>query len=133
MPSTSQPLDLQRRFVWLYARITGEAGRECGVQMVFDSGTPHTIISTRIARFIGLPENRAVGVSRYEDGVGNILKGYTVRLPSFTVLGRTVHDYKVGCHDFLTKEGVVALLGLDFFLDSNLLLAFLDRQIKLDW
>lgn len=101
--------------------------------MVFDTATPHTIISKRIARFIGLPERKAVGVSDYEDGVGNILKGYAVRLPAITVLGRTIHDYKVGCHDFFSKDGVEALLGLDFFLETNLLLAFLDRQVKLEW
>lgn len=133
MPSTSQPLDLHRRFIWLHAHLTGDAGRECSVQMVFDSGTPHTIISTRIARFIGLPERKAVGESRYEDGVGNLLPGYAVRLPSFTVLGRTIHDYKVGCHEFLNKQDVVALIGLDFFLETNLLLAFLDHSIKIEW
>lgn len=101
--------------------------------MVFDTGTPHTIISTRIARFIGLPERKAVGESRYEDGVGNLLEGYAVRLASITVLGRTIHDYKVGCHEFLNTQDVVALIGLDFFLQTNLSLAFLDRQVKLEW
>lgn len=29
--------------------------------------------------------------------------------------------------------GGVALLGLDLFLETNLSLAFLDRQVKLEW
>lgn len=133
MPSTSQPLDLNRRFIWLHARLTGDAGRERSVRMVLDTGTPHTIISTRIATMIGLPQRKAVGVARFEDGVGNVLLGYTARLSSFTALGRTLHDYKVGCHEFLNKQDVVALIGLDFFLQTNLQLAFLDHAVNLDW
>lgn len=92
MPSTSQPLELYRRFIWVDAQLQGEGGREFNLGLIFDSGTPHTIISMRIARLMGYPEDKKVGISRYEDASGKILLGYTVRLPSFTVMGRTVHD-----------------------------------------
>lgn len=133
MPSTSQPLELHRRFIWVDAQLTGEGGRECNLGLIFDSGTPHTILSTRIARLIGFPESKKVANSHYEDAAGNLLHGYAIRVPAFTVMGRTLHNYKVGCHDFFSKDGVVALLGLDFFLETNLLLAFLDRKMNMEW
>lgn len=84
--------------------------------MAFDSGTPHTIISTRIVTVIGLPQRKAVGVSRFEVGVGNILLGCTVRLPSspsIVTMGKALPDLSIRCHHLSPGAKVYGVIGLD--------------------
>lgn len=98
------------------------------MDFLVDTGTAHTVIDTSILDALGFGAHLATGRSSLW-GVSGNTDGYVVRVPTITVVGRCLANYRAAAHDFQPELGVDALLGLDFFQGGYLGMDFATGEL----
>lgn len=132
MPKASRTLKLRDGLPWVGVLARSPRGKHKYFSFVLDTGTAHTVLHAKTARALGfLPEDN-LGEADF-DSIGHSEPGDTVRLSSLIVFGRDVTNYLVGVVEFQSRIDVPGILGLDFFLDTDLLLAFRREEASLEW
>jgi hypothetical protein len=133
MRSSRRPLEYRDKLIWVQARLTSSWGHPVLQRLVLDTATSNTSLSVELAERLGFPESRKVGDAWYDSPQGPV-HGYTVRLPAIGVMGREIQDYLVGCQVFYSRLHVPGILGLDFFLGTDILLSLRKKMgIHLAW
>lgn len=132
MRKARRSLDISKGLIWLDAVVVSDYGYAVTDRVVLDTATAHTSLSSEFAEELGFPESKKRGVATWDTPFGPV-EGYTVRLPALTVLGRRVENFLVGCQRLSSGLHVPAILGLDFFAETDLRLAFREKFIFLSW
>lgn len=133
MRSARRSLEIRNGLAWVEVSLVSAEGSLHHERFVLDTGTSHTSLAIELATELGFPRSKRRGIARFETPHG-VVRGYTVRLPSVSVMGRSVSDLLVGCQRFQTSFHVPGILGLDFFDNSDLLLSLRKtKSIHLAW
>jgi len=131
--SARRQLEFRDGLIWIDVELFTSDGYPVTEQFVLDTATSNTSLSVEVAEALGYPESKKQGNATYDTPHGPVL-GYTVRLPAFKVMGRELQDYLVGCQVFYSRLHVPGILGLDFFLGTDLLLSLRkQKSIHLAW
>ena len=130
MRKAKRSLEIVDGLIWISADLVGAYGSPVTQPLVPYTGTATTILSMDIARGLGLKKSRK---SELYDAPQAPVKTHRVMLPSLTVLGLQKENCWVGCQVFQSRLHVPGILGLDFFLQTDLRLAFLENRIYLSW
>lgn len=132
MPKASRTLKLRDGLAWVGILARSRRGPLKYFSFVLDTGTAHTVLHATTARSLGITGEDKLGTADF-DAIGHSEPGHTVRLSSFISCGREVNNYLVGVVEFQSRIDVPGILGLDFFLETDLLLAFRRGEVVLDW
>ena len=113
MPTTwTRRVDPAAKAVYVTVVIDGPTGRSGEARFVVDTGTPVTILNTKLAPLYDLGEDRSDGASRLWGPTGPD-DGYRVTTGSLQVMGRTLMTRQIRCHHIWAGAGVDGLIGLD--------------------
>jgi hypothetical protein len=110
----------------------GPVGDEKPLDLALDTGTPVTIVSSKWARELGLTEERSIGRSRLVGPTGPHL-GYRVIAERFRVMGRTLSNVELHCHDLEPQLKVRGVLGLDILRRGELRLNLPEGVVQFVW
>lgn len=133
MPSIwTTKVDPATRLVGLPVIIEGPLGRCENTVMALDTGSPYTILSKDLASSLGLTEDRSEGLSRLLAPTGPQL-GYKIRARTLTVMGQTLTDFRIRCHDLEAGLEVDGVIGLDVIRQGDLLLSLPRGRVEFRW
>lgn len=127
-----ESLEIEHDLIWVNATVLRADGSPWTTRVVLDIATGNTSLDESFANFIGFDKSKSLGKAEWDSPFGPVF-GYTVRLPYFSVMGRVFTDYLVGVGAMSKRLNVPGLLGLDFFANTDLRLAFRERRIYLKW
>jgi hypothetical protein len=113
MPTTwTRKVSPSSRAVYAPVVIVGPTGKAGEASFLLDTGTPVTIVSDRLARLLGMGEDRSEGPSRLWGPTGPD-DGYRITPVSLGLMGRTLSGHQIWCHRLWEAAGVDGLVGLD--------------------
>ncbi len=117
------------QLIVVYVTLTGPRTQRT-VKMALDTGATHTLIPFEVA--LGLELDPAASRRRMDIVTASgTLFAPVVRIPTLQLIGQTLQDVEVVCHDLPPNSPVAGLLGLDVLSHFNLRLAFLRRSLEL--
>lgn len=105
-------IDPAAKAIYVSVVINGPTGRSGEARFVVDTGTPVTILNTKLAPLYDLGEDRSDGPSRLWGPTGPD-DGYKVTADSLQVMGRTLATRQIRCHHLWSGAGIDGLIGLD--------------------
>jgi hypothetical protein len=132
MPRTSESIRLHEGLVWLRVLVQTARKTYRSFAFVLDPGSSQTILNRHTAEAIGFPESAKTGDATF-DSVSGPVPAYTLTLPAIIALGRQLDNYEVAAKSFPSQLHVDGVLGLDFFVGTDLLLAFRTGKVELEW
>lgn len=130
MRKARRSLSIVDGLIWVDAELYGHGGVVLNQSLVLDTGTATTILSDELAKSLGLKQSKK---SELYDAPQEQVKTRMALLPGIKVMGREEANRWVGCQVLQSRLHVPGILGLDFFLETDLRLAFLEKQIYLSW
>jgi hypothetical protein len=112
--------------------IEGPSGRSENTLLALDTGSPYTILSKTLAKSLGLTEDRKEGPSHLLAPTGPQI-GYKIRARSLTVMGQTLEDFRIRCHDLEKELEVDGVIGLDVIRRGDLLVSLPRGRVEFRW
>lgn len=132
MPRSSQPIKLHEGLVWVTVLVQTARRTLRAFAFVLDPGSSQTILNRRTTELIGFPESSRVGDATFDSLTGPV-PAYTFNLPRIISMGRELKDYRVAAKAFPPRLQVDGVLGLDFFMGTDLCLRFRTGEVVLEW
>jgi hypothetical protein len=132
MPRTSQPIRLREGLIWVgvLAQSRRRFFRRC--LFVLDPGSSQTILHRKTAEALGYPESAKTGDATFDTVTGPV-PAYKFTLPSIIALGRELKDCEVAAKAFPRRLQVDGVLGLDFFMGTDLSIRLRTGIVELEW
>lgn len=112
-----------------HAEICAQA-RPIVLKMALDTGATYTMIPFEVAIAAGLNPARAKKQIEIVMG-GGIVMAPLIKIPSFKAFGFGVKNLEVICHNLPPESSVEGLLGLNFLIQFNVLLKFLESILEI--
>lgn len=125
---SSYPFNATSGPILIDVEITGPS-RTSNAKLIFDTGATTTLISSSVARFVGLDPSASIRRVRMATGTAVGLAPIVVAT-RLGALGRNVFGFPVIVHDLPPSAAVDGLLGLDFLRNSRVTIDFVIGQIE---
>lgn len=132
MPRATEPIRLHEGLVWVRVLVQSSRRTYRAFAFILDPGSSQTILHRRTAERIGFPESAKTGDATF-DAVTGPVPAYTFELPSIIVLGRELENLEVAAKTFPPRLDVDGVLGLDFFMNTDLHLLLRTGELVLEW
>lgn len=121
-------LDANLGIILCHAEIGGSA-RPIFLKLALDTGATYTILPFEAVKAAGINPFQTGKQIEIVMGGGTVLAPL-VHLPSFKAFGYEVKKLQVVCHNLPPESSVEGLLGLNFLLNFNIYLKFLEELLE---
>lgn len=122
--------DTKLGIILCHAEISKHDDRPFVIKMALDTGATYTLIPFEAAMAAGINPVRAKKQIEIVMG-GGIVMAPLIRVPSFKAFGYEVKNLEVICHNLPPESSVEGLLGLNFLIQFNVLLKFLEHSLEI--